>query len=133
MRLDKAVTIGAVLELRVDDLSLESFFHSYYSGFCAVITTTEGLHALGFDVPYSNLAVTLYENPDAPLGEYLEMSLAGIAARTPGMELASYAAEARENKKTASGLLIAAGAVFLLFFTICASMINNTLSARCER
>ncbi|NLA05076.1 MAG: FtsX-like permease family protein [Firmicutes bacterium] len=33
VRLDKTVTIGAVLELRAGDLSLDSFFHSYYSVF----------------------------------------------------------------------------------------------------
>ena len=62
--------------------------------------------------------------------EYLEKNLGGIASRTAGVELTSYVAMARESRQIAYGLLIAAGAILLLFFAICASMINNALSAR---
>jgi cell division protein FtsX len=70
---------------------------------CDILTTIAGLDALGFGFPYyTALAVTLSESPDAAMEEYLEINLARIAA----------------------------GAVLLLFFAICTSMINNALSAR---
>jgi cell division protein FtsX len=46
------------------------------------------------------------------------------------VELRSYVAMTREDREMAYGFLIAAGAVLLLFFAICASMVNNALSAR---
>ena len=62
--------------------------------------------------------------------QYLETNLAAIAARTAGAELESHVALVRENREMVYGLLIAAGAVLLLCFAICAGMINNALSAR---
>jgi ABC-type antimicrobial peptide transport system permease subunit len=41
-----------------------------------------------------------------------------------------YGALTKENRKLVYGLLIASGALIILFFAICASMVNNTLSAR---
>ncbi|MGB4213496.1 MAG: FtsX-like permease family protein, partial [Dethiobacteria bacterium] len=76
------------------------------------------------------LAIALYESPDPAMEEYLETNLGWIAARTAGVELRSYVAMTRESRQIAYGLLIAAGAILLLFFAICASMINNALSAR---
>ena len=82
---------------------------------------------MGFDLPYSALAVTLSENPDAVMEEYLETNLAQIAARTAGVEVRSYVAIVRENRETAYGILIAAGAILLLFFAICTSMILSLI------
>ena len=131
VRLDRTVTIGAILEPRAGEQYLSSYFNSpFQSRLCSIITTTAGLQALGFDLPYRALAVTLDASPDAATEEYLENTLAQIAARTEGVRLVSYVAVARENRQIARGLLIAAGAVLLLFFTICASMINNSLAAR---
>ena len=131
VRLDRTVTIGAILEPQAGG----QYLMEYISGpfFCEtgdIFTTIAGLHVLGFDLPYSALAVTLSENPDAVMEEYLETNLAQIAARTAGVEVRSYVAIVRENRETAYGILIAAGAILLLFFAICTSMINNALSAR---
>ena len=70
------------------------------------------------------------ESPDADMEAYLAASLSRIAARTTGVEMRSYVAIARENRRIAYGLVIAAGAILLLFFAICSSMVNNALSAR---
>ncbi|MBS4021058.1 MAG: FtsX-like permease family protein [Dethiobacter sp.] len=110
---------------------LESYFSSFfYPAIGNIVTTTAGLNALGFDLPYAALSVTLAESPNAAMEEYLETNLSLIAARSPGVKLFSYVALARENRETAYGLLIAAGAVVTLFFAICASMVSNALSAR---
>jgi len=132
VRLDRRVTIGAILEPSAggEDLA-ERFSPSFYPGDVgSMITTSAGLRALGFDVPYDSLNITLSQSPDAALEEYLDASLAQIAARTAGVDYRSNIALARENRRTLYGLLIAAGALIILFFAICASMVNNTLSAR---
>ncbi|NLA25822.1 MAG: ABC transporter permease, partial [Firmicutes bacterium] len=116
VRLDRQVTIGAILEPEGGGKHLIG----------DIMTTGRGLQALGFDPPYRSLAITLSENPDEAMERYMEDNLAWIAARTPHVEVRSYVALSRENRKNAYGLVIAAGAILLLLFAICASMINNT-------
>ncbi|HOA35738.1 MAG TPA: FtsX-like permease family protein [Bacillota bacterium] len=131
VRIDRAVTVGALLEPEAGDKYLSDYFPGSF--FCQagnIITTVAGLNSLGFDTPYTILAIALYESPDPAMEEYLETNLGWIAARTAGVELRSYVAMTRESRQIAYGLLIAAGAILLLFFAICASMINNALSAR---
>lgn len=130
VRVDREVTIGAIMEpydIREGMFNQFVFFHPEVGD---ILTTTAGLKALGFDLPYASLAVTLSESPDAAMEEYLDTHLSQIAARTAGAELRSFVAMARENREMVYGLLIAAGAVVTLFFVICAGMINNALSAR---
>ena len=131
VRIDKTVTIGAILETTADEKDIEEYLSSlYYPEVGTIITTTTGLEALGFDRPYDNLSITLTESPDPAMEEYLETNLSQIAARTAGVDLISHIALTRENRNFAYGILIAAGALIILFFAICASMVNNTLSAR---
>ncbi len=131
VRIDRTVTIGAILEPQSGNKSLMLQIPGYF--ICDtgdILTTIAGLNSLGFDTPYTTLAIALSESPDAAMEEYLEKNLGWIAARTAGVELRSYLAMARESRLMAYGLLIAAGTILLLFFAICASMINNALSAR---
>jgi hypothetical protein len=131
VRIDRTVTIGALLEPHAGGKYLLNNFQSFFchSG-VGILTTSAGLHTLGFDLPYSALAITLSESPDAAMEEYLETNLAQIAARTTGVDLMSYVAMERKDRQMVYGMLIAAGAMLLLFFAICASMVNNALSAR---
>jgi ABC-type antimicrobial peptide transport system permease subunit len=131
VRIDKTVTIGALLEITAGEKDLQKYFSSYfYHEVGDIITTTAGLSTLGFELPYDALAITLSESPDPEMEEYLDTNLALITARTAGADLISFVSLARENRKITYGLLIAAGALIILFFAICASMVNNTLSAR---
>lgn len=130
VRIDKRVAIGALLEPTAGGEYLTSGSSRFVGEVGSIITTSAGLRALGFDVPYDTLSITLSQSPDAALEEYLDASLAQIAARTAGVDYRSYIASARESRRTIYGLLIAAGALIILFFAICASMVNNTLSAR---
>ena len=131
VRIDRTVTIGAILEMTAGKKHLYEFFDSFYpEEVVALVTTAAGLQALGFDAPYSTLAITLSESPDAATEEYLEANLSQIASRTAGVEMVSLVARTREKKRIVYGTLIAATAIIILFFTICASMVNNALSAR---
>ncbi|HZK25342.1 MAG TPA: FtsX-like permease family protein [Oscillospiraceae bacterium] len=130
VRVDKTVSIGAILQPLVDGKYLDSNFSFMHTEIGDILTTTTGLQALGFDVPYASLNIMLAASPDEVMEEYLTANLSGIAARTSGAEFKSYIAIARENRKMAYGIVIAVYAVLFLFFAICTSMINNALSAR---
>ena len=131
VRLDRQVTIGAILEPERGGKHLTDHIqgHFFYE-IGDILTTGAGLQTLGFDLPYRSLAITLSESPDEAMERYLEENLAWIAARTPHAEVRSYVALSKESRRNAYGLIIAAGAFLLLLFAICASMINNALSAR---
>jgi ABC-type antimicrobial peptide transport system permease subunit len=122
------VTIGAVIDTGLDK---KERMHSLniFENF-SVCTTNDGLSALGFDVPYEALSIYLNESPDAVQEEYLTVNLKNISAKTPFAEMRSYVAMARENRETVLQMLIAGAAVVILFFAICASMVNNSVSAR---
>ncbi len=127
VRIDKTVTIGAVLDLPDGDyfgLDIESL-----PGFMGVATTLPGLSAMGFDVPYSTLSVRLSETPDAQTEEYLNDSIERIAARVPEGEMSSRLEYARENRRRAVQMTILGAALSILLFAITASMMNNVLSA----
>ncbi|MCR3922301.1 MAG: FtsX-like permease family protein [Firmicutes bacterium] len=130
VRVDKTVTIGAILETHADGKYLESYIDYFFSEVGTILTTSAGLNALGFDRPYRTLAITLSESPSVEMEEYLDRNLSQIASRTSAVNLTSRIAAARENRQMVYGLLIAASAVVILFFAICVSMINNALSAR---
>jgi len=128
-RIDRSVTIGALLETEAGNKRLFEQI-PFYCEAGDILTTNAGLNALGFEAPYSSLEIILAESPDGAMEEYLEISLESIAARNTEVSVHSFVAAARESRKIAFGLLIAAGAILLLLFAICASMINNALSAR---
>ncbi|NLB41162.1 MAG: FtsX-like permease family protein, partial [Clostridiales bacterium] len=129
-RIDKTVSIGAVLEINYEEMSKHDYFVSFHPQLGSLLTTTSGLSKLEFDVPYNNFRIALSDNPDSATEEILNVNLSQIASRTAGIEVNSFIATSRENKQIALALLIATGAIVFLFFAICASMINNALSAR---
>ncbi|MDD4797771.1 MAG: FtsX-like permease family protein, partial [Eubacteriales bacterium] len=133
-RVDKTVTIGAVLELQQLYETLNNGVLRYngihFYGNYGVLTTNEGLTAMGFDVPYETLGVKLGASPAASQEEVLTKSLQDIAAKTPDAQMTSFVAMARENRNTLMQVLVVCGAMILLFFSLCASMVNNALAAR---
>ena len=126
VRVDKTVTIGAVLDISWEDyeqLDMDA------PGFLEMVTTLPGLAAMGFDVPYSALSVRLSETPDAPTEEYLSDAIGQIAARVPDSGMSSRLEYARENRRMAAQSMILSVALSILMFAIVASMMNNALSA----
>lgn len=127
VRIDKTVTIGAVLDIPQEDY--ERLDMRSGPAFRDVITTLPGLYAMGFDVPYTSLSVRLSETPDSQTEEYLNESLEQIAARVPGASYWSSIESARENRTMVMQMAILGVALAVLLFAITASMINNALSA----
>ncbi len=131
VRQDTTVRIGALIDPGLVDQSLVEQFDYFFSGNVGdIITTCEGIEAMGYQVPYGSLKIALEEPPDTQLEIYLEEQLEWVAARTQNCEVRSYIAIERENRQTTFGLIVIAYALVILFFAICTSMVNNVLSAR---
>ncbi len=131
VRADKTVTIGALIEPEIKGQSLQDYFpFPLQTEVGDILTTIAGLDALGLDVPYKTLTITLTESPDTVMEEYLDINLSQIAARTPGADFVSHVATARELREKQYGLIIAVGALLLLSSVTCISMINNDLSSQ---
>ena len=128
IRIDKTVTIGAVLNLPDDD-ELSRLVTMYTSEFLNVVTTVNGLSALGFEVPYSSLTVELSETPDAQTADALHAALEQISSRIPGGQLSSGLERAEENRGLAVELTAIVIAICVLMVALTASMMINTLSA----
>ncbi len=126
VRIDKTVTIGAVLDFPDDGAGLDV---SSLPGFMGVVTTLPGLAAMGFDVPYSRLSIRLSETPDAQTEEYLNDSIEKVASRVPDGGMSSRLEYTRENRRRAVQMTILGAALVVLLFAITASMMNNALSA----
>ena len=119
IRIDKTVTIGALL--RPSRIA---------GGDIAPLTSIEGLTAIGYEAPYTDLRIQLQEKPDPDLEDYLTSQLDLIANRNDGVSLASNLAWAEAARTTYRTILLGAGALAVLFFALVASMVNNTLTAR---
>ncbi|MDP2891603.1 MAG: ABC transporter permease, partial [Bacillota bacterium] len=131
-RMDRTVTIGAVIDPALDkeNKMVSSIGWLFFFENFSIVTTHTGLAALGFDVPYESLSIYLSGSPDTGQEEYLIQNLENIAAKTPTAELHPYVAQARETRETVLRVLIVGAAVIILFFAICVSMVNNSISAR---
>lgn len=131
-RIDKTVTIGAVIDPALMDSDEISSLNTGLPdfGIFGLLTTNDGLAALGFDLPYQSFNVFSAENLDAAQEDSLAKNLEYIASKTSDVTLVSYVERARTSRETVLQFLIICAAVLILFFSICASMVNNSISAR---
>ncbi len=126
----KSVRIGAVLSGDAGSaLNWGAGFGWYQVG--PVLTTLNGLHALGFrNGGYREMYVTLSQTPDEAAEESLTAALSGIANRVENVEFRSELALQRENRKTSNAIVACCVAALSLFFSICVSMVNNAVTNR---
>ena len=127
VRIDTTVEIGALL--RIPDDKINELVTIFGSGFLDVVTTGRGLSALGFEVPYYSLSVTLSEEPDVQTTGVLHEELEHIASRISSGSLQSSLEGARESRDLALRMTAIAIALCVLMVALTASMVNNTLSA----
>lgn len=120
-RKDKEFRIGAIIKE-----SPSSIHHNDYLDF---YTTVEGFSSFVENYPYLDLDITLKEECtseiDGEMMQFLNQYVSGS-----NHYLRSQFERNEENKNTYRGLLIALLSVVILFFSICASVINNSLTAQ---
>ncbi len=122
---DKEVKIGAIItpptEIRATDM--------YPRGNICIFTTTTGIEKVaGTPIDYERLFIDydgeLDDDADTAATDYLESLLAGDFKAESGY------AHDKENQSYMRILIISLLAVVILFFSICASIINNALTAK---
>lgn len=129
-RIDKTVTIGAVIDASATDESgADSLLQLYEPG--TIFTSISGMQSLGYHTAYNQLGITLSESPSDEMEEYLESNLESIAARV-GSSVENYIAFERESRNMYFTKLISRMSVMILFFVICMSMVSNSISSRIQ-
>lgn len=124
---DKEVKIGAIIKpFDFDE------FHLYSEGEMRVMTTSIGIDKIaGYQVDYSSLFIKcdgeLDDNSDALATDFL-YSLISIGDTT--YDVKSGYAEDQETQAWLKTLVISLLAIVILFFSICASIVNNALTAK---
>jgi len=94
-------------------------------------TSFAGLQALGMDdMGYHSVALSLNGTPGEEARAYLHNTLTDIALRGDDMQLYDSYQHAREQRQWMVVLFATLGALVLLFFVLCLSMVNNALTNR---
>ncbi|NLD33914.1 MAG: hypothetical protein GX653_03310, partial [Clostridiales bacterium] len=94
-------------------------------------TSFAGLQALGMDdMGYHSVALSLNGTPGEEARAYLHNTLTNIALRGDDMQLYDSYQHAREQRQWMVVLFATLGALVLLFFVLCLSMVNNALTNR---
>ncbi len=121
---DREVKIGAI----VKDFCFESYMMAYEE--LGVVTSTKGLSELsdkphGYDFVFVDYESEITDETDSETMEYLEAILAG-GYFSPFSGYADY----KESQQFAKTLMISLLSIVILMFSICASIVNNALTAK---
>ncbi len=120
-RKDKEFRIGAIIK-EAPPATMHNEFMDFY-------TTIEGFSSFVENYPYMNMDITLKEECTAEInGEMMQILNQYVSGSNH--YLRSRFKNNEENKMMYKGLLIALLSVVILFFSICASVINNSLTAQ---
>ena len=122
---DKEVKIGAIIELPTEFWANDM----QTIGHICIFTTATGLEEVaGAPIEYERLFIdydgTLDDDADTTTINYLESLVAG------NFEAESGYAHDKENQSYLRILIISLLAIVILFFSICASIVNNALTAK---
>lgn len=125
---DKEVKIGAIIK----PFDFEEVSSLYLQGGMSVMTTSNGINKVaGYQVDYSSLFIKcdgeLDDNSDTLATDFL-YSLISIGDTTYAVK--SGYAEDQETQAWLKTLMISLLAIVILFFSICASIVNNALTAK---
>lgn len=122
---DKEVKIGAIIAPPTEITAMDM----YARGHVCIFTTTTGIEKIaGTPIEYERLFIdydgTLDDDADIAATSYLDSLVAG------NFEAESGYAHDKENQSYMRILIISLLAVVILFFSICASIVNNALTAK---
>ncbi len=124
-RYDREVKIAAII---TDDSECDGYFRGDYLDF---FTTLDGFDKIVPDYKYWSFDININTECTTEIDEEMTAFLKSFNA---GNDMSGYFhskfASDEENRKTVAGVLVAILSIAILFFCICASVINNQLTAQ---
>ena len=120
----KTVKIGAIIDFFSDDEHLLHSFPQIY-----VITTIEGLNNFAKNVRYKDLLFNLNKTCTDEIDEDITKTLEAIEIAVADSNYISYYGFNKEQQEMYNNFSLIVLAIVILIFTICSSIINNTLTA----
>ena len=125
-RYDREVKIAAIITDYLDGSG--GFFRADYLSF---VTTLEGFDKIVPDYKYWSFDVNINTECTPEIDEEMTAFLKSFNAGNDGSGYFHSKFETNEeNRKTVAGVLVAILSIAILFFSICASVINNQLTAQ---
>lgn len=121
---EKQVKIGAIIK----PFSFGDYMYSYTE--FDIITTSQGIDAVaGREIPYEALNIDFKGEIDDDADKAASAYLDGIFSGTNFKARSGYATQ-QSNMNTLKMLIIGLASIVILFFSICASIVNNSLTAK---
>ncbi len=122
-RIDREVKIAAIVTLPVS----KGYFYENLS----LYTTVQGFNKLVPDRHYWSFDINLNEECTAEIDEEMTAFVSSFnAGNDASTYFHSYFQSNEDRKSTAAGIYIAIFSISVLFFSICASVVNNSLTAQ---
>ena len=124
---EREVTIGAIITPKVLE---ESVTRLYMSGDLAILTTHEGMNSFNENAKYFDIKMTVDDSLelDEDIDETITAFLQPYADKYSGWFFSLYVRN-QENKAEEYSMLASIIAVVTIGFVVCASIINNSLTA----
>lgn len=128
IRKDKEVTIGAILSDTPETFTAEKNFGS--NDTLRAITTISGMKQFSDKEKYNNINITLKTDCDDEIEAEMIEFLSSVTANVSDSYIESDFANAQTNRKYYNTILFSMISVIVLFLSISASIINNSMSSR---
>lgn len=124
---DKTVTVGAVVSEFPDN-----FYNEGYNGGTniAMITSLSGINSVYPNLKYSLLNIGITGECDAEVDKEMQESLSAITDSVYNASLASNYELAQRQKEYVNTLFLSMISIVILFLSISASIVNNSLTAK---
>lgn len=125
-RLDKTVTIGAIITKAPED-----FYEEYYSySNFHIFTTNSGMKNFSDASKYKNLNIYLNTDCNEEIDEEMNRMLETVGETVPNRYVYSRYDFQKENDQMKTSLFVSMVSIIILFLGISASIINNSLANR---
>lgn len=121
-RVDREVRIAAIVTQPIKE--------AYFRGELSLYTTVQGFNKLVPEWNYWSFDINLNEECNGEIDEEMTAFITSFNAGSENSYFHSYFKSNEEIKSASAGLFIAIFSISILFFSICASIINNTLTAQ---
>lgn len=124
----KTVTIGAIISTLPDNFSYEG--STYFKNNIIMITSLNGMNTFAPDTQYSRLNISLTGDCDQEIDKEMQEQLQEISDSVYGSEMASNFENLQDQRSYMNSLFFSMLSIIVLFLSISASIINNSLTAR---